>query len=65
MSQLEITKVLTQMRALASQLEAPAAPTALPGTGQGPQFSEVLNRALDSVNGQQQPCQSSTRCARR
>lgn len=53
MSQMEISKVLTQMRALASQLDAPMAPTVAPGAAGGPQFSEVLTKALDAVSQQQ------------
>jgi flagellar hook-basal body complex protein FliE len=54
MSDMEISKVITQMRALASQLELPAAvppPASAPGS---PQFSDVLLRAVNSVSEQQE-----------
>jgi flagellar hook-basal body complex protein FliE len=53
MSDMEISKVISQMRALASQMELPAAvpPAAAPGS---PQFSDVLLKAVNSVSDQQQ-----------
>ena len=53
MSNMEISKVIAQMRALSSQLEAPGvAPPA--GPAGGPQFSDVLLRAVNSVSEQQE-----------
>jgi flagellar hook-basal body complex protein FliE len=54
MSQMEISKVLTQMRALASELHAPLTPSATPGAGSGPAFGSVLADALASVSSQQE-----------
>jgi flagellar hook-basal body complex protein FliE len=53
MSNVEITKVIAQMRALSSQLEAPAVTPPAPPAG-GPQFSDVLLRAINSVSEQQE-----------
>lgn len=54
MSQLEINKVLTQMRALAGELQAPLAPARAPGADGGPAFGSILADALATVSRQQE-----------
>jgi len=51
MSDMEISRVLNQMRALASQIEPAAAPAPLPA-GQA-EFGQVLRQAIDTVSAQQ------------
>ncbi len=50
MSDMEISKVLSQLRTLSRGLEAPAEQT---GTG-GVEFGSVLKQSVESVNTQQQ-----------
>lgn len=54
MSQIEINKVLTQMRTLQAGLQDPAhaAPVA------GPSFGQVMQQAISQVNDQQQVAQT-------
>ena len=54
MSQMEINKVLTQMRALTGSMELPEA-NALPGAASngGPNFGQVLQDSISKVNEQQ------------
>lgn len=54
MSQMEINKVLTQMRALTGSMELPEA-NALPGAAStgGPSFGKVLQDSISKVNEQQ------------
>lgn len=59
MSQMEINKVLTQMRALTGSMELPGTglePTASPAAGN--QFSDVLARSVSKVNESQAVAQS-------
>jgi len=55
MSQMEIDRVLAQIRALSSQLH-PAATPARPTQGPGgvSEFANILRQGIDSVNQQQQ-----------
>lgn len=54
MSSMEINKVLTQMRALSGQLEAPAV---IPATGAGQpgvqNFGQILQQSINKVSEQQ------------
>lgn len=61
MSQLEISKVLTQMRSLATELQAPLPPAGGPAGAGGARFSEVLGQALESVSQQQEAANTLTR----
>lgn len=53
MSQMEIDRVLTQIRALREQASAPSLPGAGPGVVAGPSFAAVLQRGLEQVNATQ------------
>jgi len=54
MSQMEIDRVLAQIRALSSQLQ-PAATPARPAQAAGvSEFANILRQGIDSVNTQQQ-----------
>jgi flagellar hook-basal body complex protein FliE len=50
MSDIEISRVLEQMRALAAQAQVNPTPTETPATP----FAEVLQESVQAVNGQQQ-----------
>jgi flagellar hook-basal body complex protein FliE len=55
----EITKVISQMRALSTELQADAAPAANgPVAPGGVDFGDVLRQAIDSVSEQQAAAQS-------
>lgn len=53
MSQMEIERVLTQIRALRDQASAPALPSVQPGASTGPSFASVLQQGLGQVNAAQ------------
>ena len=54
MSQMEINKVLTQMRALSGSMELPDSGIAKLGPGAGtPNFGQVLEQSISKVNEQQ------------
>ena len=53
MSQVEIERVLGQIRALRVQAAAPAQPTAGPAGATGPSFAALLQQGLDQVNSTQ------------
>lgn len=57
MSDIEINKVLGQMRALAAELRAPEAQPGRPGAADG-SFGRLLQQSLDSVSAQQAAAQS-------
>lgn len=51
MSDMEISKVLAQMRALSAEIQRPALPEA--GAAGSVQFGEVMRNAVNTVNQQQ------------
>jgi flagellar hook-basal body complex protein FliE len=53
MSQMEINKVIAQMRALSTELQTPAAAPLPRGPATGPAFNDVMTQALDAVSRQQ------------
>lgn len=54
MSQMEIDRVLAQIRSLSAQMRPPAAPAAAPKTGGVSEFANILKSGIDQVNQQQQ-----------
>lgn len=57
MIDMEINKVLGQMRALSAQIQAPDPASAATAAG-GVNFGELLRQSIDSVNEQQAAAQS-------
>ncbi len=57
MIEMEISKVLGQMRALSAEIQAPGQPAQAAGPG-GVNFGEVLRQSIDSVSEQQAAAQS-------
>ncbi len=53
MSQMEIERVLTQIRALREQASTPSMPAIAPGAASGPSFASVLQQGLSQVNAAQ------------
>lgn len=59
MIEMEINKVLGQMRALSAQMQGPDRPAPAAGNGPaGTSFGELLRQSIDSVNEQQAAAQS-------
>ena len=54
MSQMEIDRVLAQIRALSSQLHPAATPAKANQPGGVSEFANILRQGIDSVNNQQQ-----------
>ena len=54
MSQMEIDRVLAQIRALSSQLHPAATPAKPNQAGGVSEFANILRQGIDSVNNQQQ-----------
>jgi flagellar hook-basal body complex protein FliE len=57
MIEMEINKVLGQMRALSAQIQAPGLPAQAQGPG-GANFGDMLRQSIDSVNEQQAAAQT-------
>ena len=53
MSQMEIDRVLTQIRSLREQASAPSLPNLRPDATHGPSLAAVLQQGLDQVNASQ------------
>lgn len=54
MSQMEIDRVLAQIRSLSAQMRPAATPAAQPKTGAVSEFANILKSGIDQVNQQQQ-----------
>jgi flagellar hook-basal body complex protein FliE len=54
MSQMEIDRVLAQIRSLSAQMRPAATPASQPKTGAVSEFASILRNGIDQVNQQQQ-----------
>lgn len=54
MSQMEIDRVLAQIRSLSAQMRAAATPASAPKAGAVSEFASILKNGIDQVNQQQQ-----------